>query len=328
MPETLSYTFYGDPQRKPDTPHKDAPQVPEPYIAAPQLVQAVNLAMFLRRPLLLEGEAGCGKTRLAYAVAYELGLPLYVWPVRSTTRAQDGLYTYDAILRLHDTQVVQYATRQADASPPTTKPPDPSDPKTYRQFGALGKAFQVQEHPAVVLIDEIDKADIDFPNDLLGVLDDPWTFEILETKETIQAHHTPIVIITSNKEKGNLPAPFLRRCIYHYVEFPGQNELQEIVQAHYTTRNITHPEDKLISASIARFLQIRQHGGLYKKPGTSEFLDWLRALNQFNPNWQPQTFSSEEENATIDTVLDVPHPEVVFKLRSDWQRMMQARKRM
>ncbi len=238
----------------------------------------MNLAIYLRRPLLLEGEAGCGKTRLASAVAYELGLPLYRWNIRSTSKAQDGQYAYDAILRLHDVQA-----QKVDAKLKR----DPSDPKAYRQWGAIGKAFQVTDRPAVVLIDEIDKADLDFPNDLLTVLDQPWEFTITETGERIAATpgNEPIVIVTSNKEKGNLPAPFLRRCVYHYVKFPEDaGRLREIVDQHYRDREAKQtPKAPLIEAAAEQFLKVRQAGGLFKSPGTSEFLDWVEALQNFAP---------------------------------------------
>jgi MoxR-like ATPase len=271
----------------------------------------VNLAIYLGRPLLLEGEAGCGKTRLASAVAYELGLPFYRWDVRSTSKAKEGLYSYDAVLRLHDVQA-----RNVE---PTLER-KPSDPTCYRTWGALGKAFQVEDRPAVVLIDEIDKADLDFPNDLLAVLDEPWAFEIPETGETgdkkIQATHMPIVIITSNKEKGDLPVPFLRRCIYYYVKFPDNAEqLKKIVDAHYQARAKSvrpgkKPGSKLFQAAANRFLELRSKGGLFKNPGTSEFLDWLDALQSFND--KPYSASQLKSDSTI------PHPELLFKLRGDW----------
>jgi MoxR-like ATPase len=166
--------FFGDMQHEPAERHPDAPQQQEQYLASADLVRAVNLAIYLGRPLLLEGEAGCGKTRLAHAVAYELGLPLYRWDVRSTSKAQEGLYTYDAIRRLHDAQVRHLLEGESASS---TKQ-DPTNPGDYVRMGALGKAFQMRNCPAVVLIDEIDKADIDFPNDLLTVLDEPWAFDL------------------------------------------------------------------------------------------------------------------------------------------------------
>lgn len=305
------YRFQGDPSLRPKDAHSDAPEVEEPYIADKALIKAVNLAIYLGRPLLLEGEAGCGKTRLASALAYELGLPFYRWDVGSTSKAKDGLYSYDAVLRLHDVQAKEIE--------PTLNR-QPSDPTCYRQWGALGKAFLVDDRPAVVLIDEIDKADLDFPNDLLGVLDEPWAFEIPETGEIgenkVQAKHMPIVIITSNKEKGDLPAPFLRRCIYYYVKFPDDpNRLKEIVDAHYQVkqkraRASKKPSAKLFKAAAEQFLELRRNGGLFKNPGTSEFLDWVDALQGFDDKPYP----AEQ----LNSIASLPHPELLFKLRSDW----------
>jgi MoxR-like ATPase len=315
------YEYRGDPARRPGDAHPDSPTAPEPYVASGELKRAVNLAIFLRRPLLLEGEAGCGKTRLSRAVAHELGLPFYTWYVRSTSKAREGLYNYDAILRLHDVQTHQLeAQRHGEAAggeiPPEGRR-DPSNPMDYREFGALGKAFCVQDRPAVVLIDEIDKADIDFPNDLLAVLDDPWQFEIPETGETVTAQQKPIVIITSNKEKGNLPAPFLRRCIYYFIEFPGTLErLQAIVDEHYKAGEEPVPSPELVTAATERFLTVRQDGGLHKKPGTSEFLDWLRALHSFG--------AAPHAAQALETEGAIPYPELLYKLRMDWQRATAA----
>lgn len=308
------YTFYGDSTRRPDQTHPDTPQEPEPYIASAELIQAVNLAIALERPLLLEGEAGCGKTRLAHAVGYELGLPFYRWDVRSTSKAREGLYNYDSILRLHDVQVSQFEAEQGSRPTATADTlRDPRDPKNYRTFGPLGKAFILQDCPAVVLIDEIDKADIDFPNDLLAVLDEPWEFSIPETGETLKASHKPIVIITSNKEKGNLPAPFLRRCLYHFVEFPDEKRLKAIVAMHYRLKDSESPAAKLVTAAIERFQQLRNEGGLHKNPGTSEFLDWIGALQQFSS-------TPYEPSQLADPSAGPPYPELLFKLRADWQR--------
>ena len=305
------YRFQGDPSQRPDNAHPDSPQEEEPYIADAALVKAVNLSIYLGRPLLLEGEAGCGKTRLASALAYELGLPFYRWDVRSTSKAKDGLYSYDAVLRLHDVQA-----RDVESNLERR----PSEPTDYRTWGALGQAFQVADRPAVVLIDEIDKADLDFPNDLLAVLDEPWAFEIPETGETgpkkIQAKHMPIVLITSNHEQGDLPVPFLRRCIYYYVKFPNdKGRLKKIVDAHYETKaklvkSAKKPGPKLFKAATERFLDLRKQGTLYKNPGTSEFLDWLDAL---------QGFSSRPYSASkLSSESAIPYPELLFKLRGDW----------
>jgi MoxR-like ATPase len=317
MSKTSSYRFTGDPGRAPATRHVHAPKQPEPYIATDELIQAVNLALFLGRPLLLEGEAGCGKTRLARAVAYELGLPFYPWYVRSTSKAQEGLYTYDAILRLHDVQTRQLEPVSSTEAQPSPRP-DPRDPKAYRTFGALGKAFTLKGCPAVVLIDEIDKADLDFPNDLLAVLDDEWAFEIPETGEPIKAapEYRPLVIITSNKEKGNLPAPFLRRCIYSYVKFPNDKErLRKIVNAHYQAQDQS-PPDKLVDSAIDRFIEVRAQENLQKNPGTSEFLDWLKAL---------AGFGAKPYRATMLKATDpMPYPELLFKHWLDLQKYPSA----
>ncbi len=320
MSLTGKLTFENNPELRPENPHKDSPTHPEPYVVSHELKKAVNLAIYLRRPLLLEGDAGCGKTCLASAVAYELGLPLYRWDIRSTTKAQDGLYEYDAILRLHDVQTQKVELPSVEETE-TDEDEDgqrinrnPSKPKHYRNFGALGKAFRLKDCPAVVLIDEIDKADLDFPNDLLAVLDKPWEFRIKETGETITATHEPIVIITSNKEKGNLPAPFLRRCLYHYLDFPNdKKQLQEIIEKHYQIRQEETPPIALVKNAIARFLDIRNEGGLFKKPGTSEFLDWLKALHKFDS--KPYDGA---QLAAEDKLL--PYPELLFKLQQDWKK--------
>lgn len=314
--------FTDNPNSQPENRHQDSPTHPEPYVVSPELRRAVNLAIYLRRPLLLEGDAGCGKTRLASAVAYELGLPLYRWDVRSTTKAQDGLYEYDAILRLHDVQT-QKVEQQLPIDEEVSDEDEerlnrnPANPKHYRKFGALGKAFKLKNCPAVVLIDEIDKADLDFPNDLLTVLDEPWEFKIKETGETIRTNHKPIVIITSNKEKGNLPAPFLRRCLYHYVDFPNEKKrLQEIIEKHYQIRQETPPPSALMENAIERFLDVWNEGGLFKKPGTSEFLDWLKALHTFEP--KPYNAAQLKKDKLL------PYRELLFKLQQDWKKYAKA----
>ena len=321
MTTTPRLVFTGTSDRSNENLHQDSPTKPEPYVVSEALKKAVNLAIYLKRPLLLEGDAGCGKTRLAYSVAYELGLPLYRWDVRSSTKAQDGLYEYDAILRLHDVEVQR--GRGTPFPPPEEEEAEddispvnrnPGNPKHYRKFGPLGKAFRLRERPAVVLIDEIDKADLDFPNDLLTVLDDPWAFSIRETGETITAHpdHKPIVIITSNKEKGNLPAPFLRRCLYRYLDFPNDpDQLKAIVQRHYQIQQETSPPPKLTSEAVERFLSERKDRQWFKPPGTSELLDWLKALHQFEP--KPYSVTQLKQ----DQIL--PYRELLFKRQDDWR---------
>lgn len=289
--------------------HHLAPTTPEPYVVTDRLKMAVNLAIQLRRPLLLEGDPGCGKTCLARAVAFELGLPYFVWNIQSTTKARDGQYVYDALGRLHDVQV-----RNGGQSTPR----DPGDADAYCQPGALGKAFENKDCTSVVLIDEIDKAEIDFPNDLLTVLDRPWRFQKLETGDWVEANpeHVPIVIITSNKEKGVLPEAFLRRCLYHYVDFPNSaQELEKIIDSHY---QITASEPSLVpnanlrQVAIERFLDLRTTGGLIKKPGTSEFLDWLKAL---------QIFGGQAPYDPVKLKQDqlLPYLELLLKVQQDWQ---------
>lgn len=227
----------------------------ENYIASQELTTAVNAAIRLERPLLIKGEPGTGKTMLAQEVAQALAVPFYQWHIKSTTKAQQGLYEYDAVSRLRDSQLGDERVH---------------DIGNYIVKGKLWSAFE-SDKPAVVLIDEIDKADIEFPNDLLHELD-KMEFHVYETKQTIVAKHRPIIIITSNNEK-ELPAPFLRRCFFHYISFPIASELKQIVQAHYPGI-----ADKLLEQALSYFYQLRQHDELKKKPSTSELLDWLRLL--------------------------------------------------
>jgi MoxR-like ATPase len=225
------------------------------YIVSPELRDAVNVAIALQRPLLVKGEPGTGKTLLAHNIARALGKPLLVWNIKSTTKARDGLYIYDTVQRLND-------ARFGDG--------DVSDIKRYIRLGCLGQAFTADEQ-MVLLIDEIDKADIEFPNDLLNELDE-MSFYILETDERIVAKHRPIVVITSNAEK-ELPDAFLRRCVFHYIAFPGRELMAEIIRVHYPTL-----EDDLLEQVLERFYALRRIDALRKKPSTSELIDWLQAL--------------------------------------------------
>ena len=311
-----------DLRQQPDGAHEKAPKEPEPYIVGGRLKTAVNLAITLRRPLLLEGDPGCGKTCLARAVAFELGLPFFRWNVQSISKAQDGQYVYDALGRLHDVQLqkVEKAPRR-----------DPSDPAAYCEMGALGEAFEIKDYSSVVLIDEIDKAELDFPNDLLTVLDKPWKFRVKETGDWVEASldHIPIVFITSNKEKGNLPDAFLRRCLYHYVEFPNDpKELKRIIARHYEIENLERQESEKVAppkadlqdAAITRFLSVRNEGGLIKKPGTSEFLDWLKALQIFGG----KPYSAGKLAGKDKEENKLPYPELLLKVQQDWRKFKPA----
>ena len=225
------------------------------YIATGDLSVAVNAAVTLERPLLVKGEPGTGKTELARQVAASLGLPIIEWHVKSTTRAQQGLYEYDAVSRLRDSQLGEARVH---------------DVANYIRRGKLWEAFTAPER-TVLLIDEIDKADIEFPNDLLQELD-RMEFHVYETGETIRAATRPIVIITSNNEK-ELPDAFLRRCFFHYIRFPDIDTLRAIVAVHFPDIR-----DALLTEALTRFYEVRETPGLKKKPSTSEVLDWLKLL--------------------------------------------------
>ena len=225
------------------------------YIATEDLMIAVNAAVTLERPLLIKGEPGTGKTELAKQVSLGLKLEMLEWNIKSTTKAQQGLYEYDAVSRLRDSQLGDERV---------------NDVSNYIRKGKLWDAFESKQK-VVLLIDEIDKADIEFPNDLLQELD-KMAFYVYETGQTISAQQRPVVIITSNNEK-ELPDAFLRRCFFHYIKFPDQETLRKIVKVH-------HPDikDNLLSRALTQFFEIREQSGLKKKPSTSEVLDWLKLL--------------------------------------------------
>ncbi len=225
------------------------------YVATEDLNVAVNAAVTLERPLLVKGEPGTGKTELARQVAGALGLPLIEWHVKSTTKAQQGLYEYDAVSRLRDSQLGEERVH---------------DVRNYIRKGKLWQAFEAGGK-VVLLIDEIDKADIEFPNDLLQELD-RMEFHVYETGETIRARHRPVVIITSNNEK-ELPDAFLRRCFFHYIRFPEAETLRRIVAVHFP-----QIKERLLAEALTRFYEIRETPGLKKKPSTSELLDWLKLI--------------------------------------------------
>lgn len=225
------------------------------YVASEQLMASVNIAIALKKPLLIKGEPGTGKTMLAEAVAKSLEKKLIIWNIKSTTKAQEGLYVYDTIQRLYDGQFGEEGV---------------DDVSRYIKLGKLGEAFASEEQ-VVLLIDEIDKADLEFPNDLLWELDQ-MEFYINEAKETIKAKHRPIVIITSNAEK-ELPDAFLRRCIFHYIDFPDKELMEEIVKVHFP-----NVEENLLKNAMEVFYNIRTIRDIRKKPSTSELIDWINAL--------------------------------------------------
>ena len=244
------------------------------YIATDDLMMAVNAALTLERPLLVKGEPGTRKTMLAIEIARALGRPLFEWHIKSTTKAQHGLYEYDAVSRLRDSQL-------GDAKV--------HDIRNYIMQGMLWSAF-VSNAPAVLLIDEVDKADIEFPNDLLRELD-RMEFYVYETRELVKARHRPLVLITSNNEK-ELPDAFLRRCFFHYIRFPDRETMERIVHVH-------HPDIKkqLLREALEAFFEIREVPGLKKKPSTSELLDWLKLL--MAEDISPETLHSQDSHKII-----------------------------
>jgi MoxR-like ATPase len=267
------------------------------YVASSELARAVNVAIALSKPLLIKGEPGTGKTMLAASIAEALGMELIVWNIKSTTKAQDGLYVYDTVQRLYDSQFGEG---------------DVADISRYIKYGKLGEAFTSREQ-VVLLIDEIDKADLEFPNDLLWELDQ-MEFYIPETKRTVGALHRPITIITSNAEK-ELPDAFLRRCVFHYIEFPDAAKMAEIVRVHYPDI-----ETRVLSRAMDKFYEIRGIKDLQKRPGTSELLDWLQALALSGvelPGSEDSDGGLRGKNSAAAPGGDVPFLGVLLKKNQD-----------
>jgi len=244
------------------------------YVATPDLMMAVNAAVTLARPLLIKGEPGTGKTQLAEEIARSLGRPLFEWHIKSTSKAQHGLYEYDAVSRLRDSQL-------GDAKV--------HDIRNYIVKGRLWEAFESEVQP-VLLIDEIDKADIEFPNDLLRELD-RMEFYVHETRATVRARHRPIILITSNNEK-ELPDAFLRRCFFHYIRFPDAETMEKIVRVHYPDL-----KKELLAEALATFFEVRDTPGLKKKPSTSELLDWIKLL--LAEDIPPEALRGDDPKKTI-----------------------------
>ena len=251
------------------------------YVASEELLRAANIAMVLQKPLLIKGEPGTGKTVLAEAIASAMNKKLIIWNIKSTTKAQDGLYVYDVVQRLYDSQ---FGGQGVD------------DIEKYVKLGKLGEAFTAEEQ-VILLIDEIDKADLEFPNDLLWELD-RMEFHIPETGKTISAKHRPVVIITSNAEK-ELPDAFLRRCVFHYIDFPDKELMGQIVRVHYPDI-----DEELLTQVLEAFYKIRSLPQIKKKPSTSEILDWILAL--------------QHGGVAIDRIVaEVPYVGVLLKKNED-----------
>lgn len=317
--EQLTYT--GQVKLEPGEKDEDG-QLLYPYIPSDELVEVVNLAIHLERPLLLKGEPGCGKTKLARAVAHELKLAYEEWNIKSTSRAKDGLYTYDAVGRLRDAQLASASRISEEEFNKINE--KFKEPINYVKYGPLGKAIKNDKKRTVLLIDEIDKADIDFPNDLLVELD-KFKFEIEEIEqEKIIAKYPPIVFITSNDEK-DLPEAFLRRCLFHYIKFPEREKLKKIINAHFSNDKKELSTENLLEEIITSFVTLREKMGEVKgqsgkKVSTSELLDWVKAIiyeirkNKNNEN------NANNENQEVSKLFEqLLYPGVLLKNWEDYQ---------
>lgn len=326
MVENQQLIYTGEVQPQPGDKDENG-QLLYPYLPSHDLVEVVNLAIYLKRPLLLKGEPGCGKTKLAYAVAHELKLDYEEWNIKSTSRAKDGLYTYDAVGRLRDAQLASANSLSKEDFNEINE--RFREPINYIKFGPLGRAIKNQENRTVLLIDEIDKADIDFPNDLLVELD-KFKFEIEETEETFSANqHTPIIFITSNDEK-DLPDAFLRRCLFHYIEFPKDDKLKEIINAHFSNEKEEWLTEDLLTEIINSFGIVRDEmrdlkGQSGKIVSTSELLDWVKAIiyeiqknknNENNANNENQKVLHWFKEKLFEQLL---HPGVLLKNWEDYE---------
>lgn len=304
---------------------KDIPIKKEPYIASEKLAEAVNDALYLRRPLLLEGEPGCGKTRLAYSIAYELGYPLKECYIRSTTRAEDLLYTYDAVQRLYDLQEQKLITFKEDKK---DKIRPNIDRQKYLELGKLGEAIALSQNniPSIVLIDEIDKADIDFPNDLLLVLD-RYQFEIKELKNKKcdafkgqefekRKDYLPLIIITSNREK-ELSKAFLRRCLFYYIDFPSKDDLRKIIISHFQQQI-----SPLFEEALTKFTELREAISWRKKPSTGEFINWLKLLERGEKDEQTNQYKTIiEQELKAKPLAEIPFIHTLVKNQSDYDSL-------
>lgn len=317
MTNNLEYS--GKPEYQPQS---TSDRRSRPYLPPPNLVKAVNLAITLERPLLLQGDPGCGKTLLARAIAYEFGQrylkkkdewPYFRWNITSRTQAQQGRYIYDSVGKLRDAQMIGSESLKnfMDENQKNRLLERLNNPESYITLGELGKTYRERNYRPILLLDEIDKADIDFPNDLLAELEDP-RFTIIETQAEVISIHKPIVIITSNNER-ELPEAFLRRCLFYYLEFPEKERLKEIIQLHFSEERLA----KLREKAVETFLDVRTKGlgrSGSKKASTSELIDWLTYLTQL-----PLDFAEME----IDKLAEDPAQlGILLKSKVDIDRLL------